>query len=156
MLKKIKFFFTEYYHRPSAKLYSIFIFFKLIFYNSKTTIISEKTFLLKDPPNSMRYYNLLGRMIYIITNLIFVTLFRKFLDQSLKLDNYIEISKEGDDFSTWPTQSFNINEENYKIEKEFYKKIKEDYFENVKLSKINKDLSENKWWQECRQEFSNI
>ena len=61
MIKFLKNYFVTSYHRPTAKILHIYVFLKSFFYNKKTTIFSEKMFLLKSPPNSMVYYNFFGR-----------------------------------------------------------------------------------------------
>ena len=78
MIKFLKNYFVTSYHRPTAKILHIYVFLKSFFYNKKTTIFSEKMFLLKSPPNSMVYYNFFGRFFTLIINTITIILFNKF------------------------------------------------------------------------------
>lgn len=156
MFKKLKYFFLDYYHRPSAKFYSFFVFFKKALYNKRTIIISEKTFLLKDPPKSMRYFNYFGRSIYVILNIISIVVFRKFLDNSLSLKEQNLSESVGNDNSTWPNQAYNIFEDEAELQDEFYELIQNEYFKSVEVLKKNDELRDSQWWSECRQEFSKI
>ena len=62
----------ENYHRPSAKILHFFIFFKKFLFNKNTNIFSERILLLKSPPNSMIYYNSIGRIINLFLNVIYI------------------------------------------------------------------------------------
>ena len=86
MLKLIKKFFFEDYHRPSAKILHFFVLCKKIFFNKRTNIFSEKIFLLKNPPQSMIYYNSFGRIICLFLNFVSIIFLNKFFDKAAELD----------------------------------------------------------------------
>ena len=57
MFKIIKKYFIEDYHRPTAKIIHFYAFFKKLFFYNNTDIFSEKSLLLKNPPESTIFYN---------------------------------------------------------------------------------------------------
>ena len=71
MFKQIKNYLLYNYHRPSAKIFHFYALLKKIFYNNKTDFFSERILLLKLPPESMIYYNFLGRIFFLIRNFLF-------------------------------------------------------------------------------------
>ena len=125
MLNKIKYLLFDSYHRPSAKILHIFVFFKSLFFNYKTKIFSEKMFLLKSPPNSMIYLNFFGRIAYLTLNFFMILLFNRFLNKNIFIDDginqdRISSEQEGNDETSWPLQSLKYFEpKNTKLNKEF-------------------------------------
>ena len=100
------------YHRPSAKFEHFLVLIFKIFFLSKTKIFSEKIMLLKFPPLSMIYLNSLGRLLYISINILSVLFFRKFVDKSISIENFLLKEKNeksnrsiGNDLETWPPQA---------------------------------------------------
>ena len=139
MIKKLKYFLFETYHRPSAKIYHIYVIIKKIFYNKKTNLISEKMFLLKSPPKTITYYNFLGRLFYMIINFINILLFKKFLDKSILLENNDEQKTDlnnlsGNDYTPWPKQALHLFEnKNEEISPDFINKIDDNYSKSLEI-----------------------
>tara|TARA_B110000238_G_scaffold154186_1_gene166586 strand:+ start:4838 stop:6166 length:1329 start_codon:yes stop_codon:yes gene_type:complete len=162
MLKNLKYILFEAYHRPSAKINHIYVIIKKIFYNQKTNLISEKMFLLKSPPKTLVYYNLLGRLFYMIINFIYILLFKKFFDKSILLENN-DIEKKGlnnlsgNDYSPWPKQALHLFEDkNEKISSDFIDKIDNNYSKSLEMIIKDPLFKDTDWWLECRNEFKKI
>jgi putative sugar O-methyltransferase len=162
MFKKLKNFLFYDYHRPSAKIYHFFVMIKKIFYNSKTSLFSERILLLKLPPESMIYYNSLGRLAFIIRNFISIIFLRKFFEKSIKLEdltttnNFNHQLNYGVDDNPWPHQAMHLFEKETELEEKFYIKLEEEYINSVEFFKKEEILDETKWWNECRNEFKQI
>lgn len=161
MINKIKNFILYDYHRPSAKIYHFFVWFKKIFYNKKTNFFAERILLLKSPPESMIYYNSLGRIVFLLKNYLYILLSKNFCEKSLNLEDKkntnIKVNIDnGSDNSPWPPQAMHIYEKERVLEEDFYKKLENDYFKSVELFKSEEILDETNWWLECRKEFKNI
>ena len=162
MLKKLKYLLFETYHRPTAKIHHIFVLIQNIFLNKKTNLISEKMFLLKNPPSTIIYYNFLGRFFYMIKNFLNILLFRKFLDKSVSLeisDDYKSDfnNQSGNDNTPWPKQAIHLFEnKNEEISLNFIEKINTDYSKSLEVIKNNPLFIETDWWLECRNEFKKI
>ena len=161
MIKKIKNFILYDYHRPSAKIYHFFVWFKKIFYNKKTNFFAERILLLKSPPENMIYYNSLGRIIFLLKNYLYIFLSGNFFEKSLHLEDKKNTNDDlnidnGSDNSPWPPQAMHIYEKEKVLEEEFYNKLEKDYFKSVELFKSEEVLDETDWWLECRNEFKNI
>ncbi len=161
MIKKIKNFILYDYHRPSAKIYHFFVWFKKIFYNRKTNFFAERILLLKSPPENMIYYNSLGRIIFLLKNYLYIFLSGNFFEKSLHLEDKKNTNDDlnidnGSDNSPWPPQAMHIYEKEKVLEEEFYNKLEKDYFKSVELFKSEEVLDETDWWLECRNEFKNI
>lgn len=167
MLKFIKKFIFEDYHRPSAKILHFFVLFKKIFFNKKTNIFSERMLLLKNPPQSMIYYNSFGRAICLFLNFLSIIFLNKFFDQAAELDFKENINKEkknsnahvlnGNDNISWPLQAIhNFETYNKKIDDNFLNKIQNDYFESVKIVLESGKFKDSDWWKKCREEFKDL
>ena len=81
-----KFLFTD-YHRPSAKVQHLFALLKKITLNKKSNFFAERIMLLKTPPASMQYYNFLGRILFLLRNILSLIIIRNFYDKDLTLEN---------------------------------------------------------------------
>ena len=137
MIKFLKNYFVTSYHRPTAKILHIYVFLKSFFYNKKTTIFSEKMFLLKSPPNSMVYYNFFGRFFTLIINTITIILFNKFFSKKTFIDfnENITSSDSGTKESPWPPQSITHSEKHsLKIQDSFYELLEKNYDYSLDLS----------------------
>tara|TARA_A100001015_G_scaffold292363_1_gene367629 strand:+ start:6622 stop:7944 length:1323 start_codon:yes stop_codon:yes gene_type:complete len=161
MIKKIKNFILYNYHRPSAKIYHFFVWFKKIFYNKKTNFFAERILLLKSPPESMIYYNSLGRIVFLMKNYLYIFMSGNFCEKSLNLedkkikDDDLNIDS-GSNNSPWPPQAMHIYERERVLGEDFYNKLEKDYLKSVELFKSEEVLDETNWWLECRNEFKNI
>ena len=167
MLKLIKKFFFEDYHRPSAKILHFFVLCKKIFFNKRTNIFSEKIFLLKNPPQSMIYYNSFGRIICLFLNFVSIIFLNKFFDKAAELDFRKNVNEKenntnfhvtkGNDKISWPLQAIH-NYETYdkKVEDSFLNKIQSEYFESVKIVLENEKFKDSDWWKKCRDEFKDL
>ena len=157
---KIKYFLFHAYNRPSAKALHIFVFFKSLFFNSKTNIFSEKMFLLKSPPNSMIYFNFFGRVVCIISNFIMIVLFNRFYNKETFIDEGISqekasLIKEGNDESSWPLQSLKFFEPTNTniIQKEFVDSLEKNYNYSLQLISSKTNFEESEFWKTCRAEY---
>lgn len=159
MFNKIKYLLIDSYHRPSAKILHIFVFFKSLFFNYKTKIFSEKMFLLKSPPNSMIYLNFFGRISYLILNFFMILLFNRFLNKNTFIDDGINQDRipseqEGNDETPWPPQSLKFFEpKNPKLNKEFIDLLEKNYNYSLELISGKKNFEESDWWKTCRAEY---
>ena len=156
MIKFLKNYFVTSYHRPTAKILHIYVFLKSFFYNKKTTIFSEKMFLLKSPPNSMVYYNFFGRFFTLIINTITIILFNKFFSKKTFIDFYENItsSDSGTKESPWPPQSITHSEKHsLKIQDSFYELLEKNYDYSLDLSLKDNFLKDSPWWKLCRDEY---
>lgn len=165
MFKKIKYFLFQSFHRPSATALHFYVLIKKIFYNKKTNLFSEKILLLKSPPESTVYYNLLGRIFFIVLNFFSILFFGKFIESGLYLEtekklsvkNINELNATGNDLSPWPRQAIHYFENNNeKINEDFFKKMEIDYHKSIELIKKNSLFKESSWWFLCREEFKKI
>ena len=162
MLKKLKYFLFETYHRPSAKIHHIFILLESLFLTKKTNLISEKMFLLKRPPQTIIYYNFFGRFFYMVKNFVTILLFKKFSDKSLLFeknnDNETDLHiQSGNDYAPWPKQAMHVFEnKNEDISLDFIDKIDSDYSKSLDIIKKDPLFKETDWWLECRNEFKKI
>ena len=167
MLKLIKKFFFEDYHRPSAKILHFFVLCKKIFFNKRTNIFSEKIFLLKNPPQSMIYYNSFGRIICLFLNFVSIIFLNKFFDTAAELDFRKNVNEKenntnfhvtkGNDKISWPLQAIhNYETYNKKVEDSFLNKIQSEYFESVKIVLENEKFKDSDWWKKCRDEFKDL
>ena len=161
MSKKIKDFLLYDYHRPTAKIYHFFVMIKKMFYNSKTNFFSERILLLKSPPESMIYYNAMGRAMFLIRNFISIVFTRKFFEKNIKLEdlNTKHLNNSfnyGIDDNPWPHQAIHLHEKEKELEEKFYMKLEEEYINSVELFKKEEILDETNWWRECRNEFKEI
>ena len=160
MLKFIKKILFENYHRPSAKILHFFIFFKKFLFNKNTNIFSERILLLKSPPNSMIYYNSIGRIINLFLNVIYIIFLNKFFEKEAGIDvkkNYKDVINKGNDNIPWPSQAIHHFENyNKNIPDNFLLKIQKDYFENVKLILGQEKFKDSEWWEKCREEFKSL
>ena len=156
MIKFLKNYFVTSYHRPTAKILHIYVFLKSFLYNKKTTIFSEKMFLLKSPPNSMVYYNFFGRIFTLIINTITIILFNKFFSKKTFIDfnENITSSDSGSKESPWPPQSITHSEKHsLKIQDSFYELLKKNYDYSLDLSLKDNSLQDSPWWKLCRDEY---
>ena len=162
MIKIFKKWFLEDYHRPSAKILHFFVLLQKILFNKQTNIFSERILLLKNPPQSMIYYNSLGRIINLFLNFFSILFFNKFYEKGVEIDieknlsNHSKINR-GNDNTTWPLQAIHsFDTYNDRINEDFLKKIQEEYFTSVKLVFENKKFKDSEWWKKCRDEFKNL
>lgn len=163
IMSKIKNFLNSYfyksYHRPSAKFEHILTIIKKLFYNKKSFVFAERIFLEKNPPSSMQYYNLLGRIIFYLVNAISILLFSKFLSKSTHLDTD-RINKsahfEGNDDEPWPPQSDHFFENKNNLNSVNFDELYLNYNESISSLKKNDIFKENEWWKSCREEFKNF
>ena len=76
-LKKcIKYYLFDSYHRPLAKLHHLIAYINSFRYLKASRNFSERIFLLKIPPLSTSYYNLVGRFIFLITKLALLIIYQ--------------------------------------------------------------------------------
>ena len=148
MLKFIKKILFENYHRPRQKYY-IFLFFKKFLFNKNTNIFSERILLLKSPPNSMIYYNSIGRIINLFLNNIYFL--NKFFEKEAGIDvkkNYKDVINKGNDNIPWLSIAIHHFENyNKNIPDNFFIKNTKDYFENVKLILGQEKFKDSEWWE---------
>ena len=161
MFRQIKNYLLYNYHRPSAKVFHFYALLKKIFYNNKTDFFSERILLLKLPPESMIYYNFLGRIFFLTRNFLFIIFFRRFYDKSLMLEesNYNKENQkliDNKDYNPWPHQAIHLFESESEYDEEFFKKLEKEYFNSIEIFKNEEILDETNWWQECRNEFKDI
>tara|TARA_B100000315_G_C14556947_1_gene578644 strand:- start:99 stop:1418 length:1320 start_codon:yes stop_codon:yes gene_type:complete len=158
MMKKLKKFLFEDYHRPSAKLVHAISLLKKLFYNSKTNIFSERVMLLKNPPQNLVFYNSFGRVIILILNFFSIALFNRYFEKGVDLDKNINKKiKQGNDEEPWPEQAIHKFENSEtKISDNLIKKIETDYFHSVNSIRDNKKFEDSEWWKNCRKEFKNL
>ena len=158
LIKNLKYFFFESYHRPLAKFYHFVAYINSYRYLKSSRNFSERIFLLKIPPQSTSYYNSIGRFIFLILNFFSILLLRKFIEKDLKLEN--NLIKDVHNFNTrpWPSQSmFDIELKNNKnIDNDFLFNIEESYKKSSLKLLENKFFTDSKWWSECRNEFNKI
>ena len=142
------------YHRPSAKLESLIISIKQIFYSKKSKVFSERSFLLKKSINHLIFFNSLGRFLLYLKLFTSIIIFNKYgLNSEVKLNTYKKNKfKENNSNNLNPNLPFhlkdnnkgNINFEkflnNYKLHYELYSKNNED----------------SEWWVKCRKEFKEL
>jgi putative sugar O-methyltransferase len=161
MYKLIKQFFVESYHRPSAKILHFLILFKKFLFNKNTNIFSERILLLKNPPQSVVYYNSFGRIINLFLNFINIILLNKFFEKGVDIESNKIIEevnkKKGNDNFTWPLQAIH-NYDTYEeiVNDDFLNKIQNEYFESIKIILENKKFRDSDWWKKCRDEFREI
>lgn len=161
-MKKIYNFLFVSYHRPSAKIESLLMFFFSIFLNKKSKTFSERMFLLKFPPRSTIFFNFIGRFFLLIFNLFTLFLTGKFFSKDLLIENKkktLNISS-GNNFAPWPSQAFHTKEiyddnNNILNDDNFLKKLELDYTLCVEEVLKNK-FKDSPWWVACRKEFQNI
>ena len=142
------------YHRPSAKLESLIISFKQIFYSKKSKVFSERSFLLKKSINHLIFFNQLGRFILYLKLFTFIIIFNKFgFNSEVKL-NSLKKNKFNDNKSKNlnPNLPFHLKDDdngeinyeeslsNYKLHYDLYSKNNED----------------SEWWVKCRKEFKDL
>jgi len=158
MIKKVLKFIFEDYHRPTAKLHHIFMVFKKILFNKKTILFSERTMLLKNPPQSMVYLNSLGRLLNLFINFVYILFFNKYFEKGVYLDGgENKTLKKGNDYEPWPSQAAHIFDTHEDIlDQDFIIKIQQDYLNSVDLIINDKRFKETNWWKECREEFNKI
>lgn len=148
------------YHRPSAKFRHLLVFFYKILYNKKTKVFAERIFLEKNPPESMRFFNLVGRLYVYIKNFLFIILLSRFEDASTYLDDKPSNEKilEGNNFYPWPLQAdhlFETSDKKY-INNIDYELLYLNYKESCAFLESKDSFKENKWWESCREEFKKI
>ena len=72
--------------------------------------------LLKTPPQNMIYYNYLGRFILIVLNFIWITVFNRYFEKSIYVDQFenndYSLKKNGRDVEPWPNQAIHLFEKN--------------------------------------------
>ena len=129
-LKKcIKYYLFDSYHRPLAKLHHLVAYINSFRYLKSSKNFSERIFLLKIPPLSTSYYNLVGRFIFLFSNVLSIILLRKFIEKDLKLENNYNDDEYNSNTRPWPPQSMLDIElkNNENIDDDFIKGIEESY-----------------------------
>ena len=120
----------KFYHRPSAKILHFFVLLQKILFNKQTNIFSERILLLKNPPQSMIYYNSLGRIINLFLNFFSILFFNKFYEKGVEIDIEKNLSNNskinrGNDNTTWPLQAIHsFDTYNDRINEDFLKKFR--------------------------------
>ena len=157
MFKIIKKYFIEDYHRPTAKIIHFYVLFKKLFYNNKSDIFSEKSLLLKNPPESTIFYNLLGRFFFIFFNFFSILIFNRYIDSNTNLDKSPALNiVKGTDNEPWPQQSIHSFEKNNEnLDNEYFNQIEKNYFDSLTLISQDKRFKDNDWWLTFREEFIN-
>lgn len=154
-----KFLFTN-YHRPSAKVQHLFALLKKIILNKKSNFFAERIMLLKTPPTSMQYYNFLGRILFLLRNILSLIIVRNFFDKDLTLENddknYTKSNKIGSDNEPWPIQALHLFEQKKILDNFYINKLENDYFDSCLSLEKNHYFKQTDWWQECREEFNKI
>ena len=117
--------------------------------------------LLKTPPQNMIYYNYLGRFILIVLNFIWITVFNRYFEKSIYVDQFenndYSLKKNGRDVEPWPNQAIHLFEKKpSKLSNEFLIKIEKDYMNSSSLLLNQERFEDSEWWKSCRQEFNNI
>ena len=160
MFKKIKYFLLNSYHRPTAKILHIFVFFKSFFFNSKTNLFSEKMFLLKNPPDSIIYLNFFGRILSIFCNFFMIVVFNRFYSKETFIDAGIEKEENslvfsGNDENFWPPQSLKFKEKTNidNVSIEFFNAMEKNYNYSFELILKKIKVVDSEWWTKCRLEY---
>tara|TARA_A100000164_G_scaffold380933_1_gene430356 strand:+ start:2730 stop:4055 length:1326 start_codon:yes stop_codon:yes gene_type:complete len=160
ILKNIKKFLFENYHRPGAKIQHFFSLIKKITLNKKSDFFAERVMLLKTPPNSMQYYNFFGRILFFLRNIFSLTFIRNFYDRDLSLENDVinssKPNKIGSDNEPWPIQALHLFEQKKSLDNLYINKLEKDYLESCLKLEKDEYFKQTDWWQECRDEFNSI
>jgi len=157
MFEIIKKYLIEDYHRPTAKIIHFYAFFKKLFYNNKSNIFSEKSLLLKNPPESTIFYNWFGRFFLIFFNFFSILIFNRFINSHTHLDKSLIPKKtKGTDNEPWPQQSIHTFEKiNEKIDTNYFNQIEKNYFDSLEMIIQDKRFEDSDWWLSFRKEFKN-
>ena len=161
-MKKIYNFLFISYHRPAAKIESLFMFFFSLFLTKKSKTFSERMFLLKFPPRSTIFFNSIGRFFLLIFNALSLCLTGNFFSKELFVENKNNSQKNfsGNSSTPWPLQAFHIKEindgeSNFINDDNFLKKLEIDY--KMCVDEVLKNqFRDSPWWIDCRKEFQNI
>ena len=145
------------YHRPSAKLESLIISIKQIFYSQKSKVFSERSFLLKKSINHLIFYNHLGRFLLYLKLFVSIIIFNKFgFNSEIKLNSYKENKFKENNFRNLnPNLPFHLkdNNSNNRDKIDF-----EEFLYNYKLhyKLYSKSGEDSEWWIKCRKEFKEL